>query len=560
MRHTDSLGALDAFVRAAEARSFTAAGRQLGVSSSAIGKAVARLERRLGVRLLHRSTRSVTLTPEGALFLERCRRIFSEIETAETELAQTQGAPRGRLRVSLPLAGMLMMPTLGAFMHAYPEIELDLDFTDRLVDVIEEGFDAVIRAGEVSDSRLMSRLLGVFRLQLVAAPGYLERRGVPRVPEDLAGHACLQHRFATSGKFEPWPLRGEVALPSTAVANTIEPLIALAEQGLAEQPVDFAVGILSALLTSATFMGVLWTVGGNLTIGFGGQELFISGYLVIAVVLYCVIIGGLMTIIARSFVPTAENKNQVEAEFRAALTRMPNAARASRSSAAEGGARRTRWLAQERDRRMVAHGRAIHAHDVVSHGNFIIASVIPVILCAPKYLSGEMTLGTVMQAAAAFIQVQYAFNWIVDNYPRLAEWAASARRASNLLVALDGLKKIEDSQTGAISRTEGKDAAIRLKDVQVSLSDGTVVVDDANVTVQFRREGAGRGRIRHRQEHLGARDRRAVAVGRRRDRARARRQDVPDPQKPTSRSAPCAAPRLIRVRRKTSTTRNSPRR
>lgn len=235
MRHTDSLGALDAFVRAAEARSFTAAGRQLGVSSSAIGKAVARLEQRLGVRLLHRSTRSVTLTPEGALFLERCRRIFSEIETAETELAQTQGAPRGRLRVSLPLAGMLMMPTLGAFMQAYPEIELDLDFTDRLVDVIDEGFDAVIRAGEVTDSRLMSRVLGMFRLQLVAAPDYLARRGVPQTPEDLAGHACLQHRFATSGKFEPWPLRRgdrEIALPATAVANTIEPLIALAEQGL----------------------------------------------------------------------------------------------------------------------------------------------------------------------------------------------------------------------------------------------------------------------------------------------------------------------------------------
>ncbi|MBW8726640.1 MAG: LysR family transcriptional regulator [Inquilinus limosus] len=235
MRPTDSLGALDAFVRAADARSFTAAGRQLGVSSSAVGKAVARLEERLGVRLLHRSTRSVTLTPEGALFLERCRRIFSEIETAEAELAQTRGAPRGRLRVSLPLAGMLMTPTLGAFMREYPEIELDLDFTDRLVDVIEEGFDAVIRAGEVGDSRLMSRVLGGFRLQLVASPGYLARRGVPLVPEDLAGHACLQHRFATSGKFEPWPLRRggrEVALPSSAVANTIEPLIAMAEQGL----------------------------------------------------------------------------------------------------------------------------------------------------------------------------------------------------------------------------------------------------------------------------------------------------------------------------------------
>jgi len=235
LRSTDSLGALDAFMRAADARSFTAAGRQLGVSASAVGKAVARLEERLGVRLLHRSTRSVTLTPEGAMFLERCRRIFSEIETAEMELAQSQGAPRGRLRVSLPLAGMLMMPTLTAFMQEYPEIELDLDFTDRLVDVIEEGFDAVVRAGEVGDSRLMSRFLGVFRLQLVASPAYLARRGVPLEPEDLARHACLRHRFATSGKFEPWPLRRggkEVALPSTAVANTIEPLIAMAEAGL----------------------------------------------------------------------------------------------------------------------------------------------------------------------------------------------------------------------------------------------------------------------------------------------------------------------------------------
>ncbi len=121
----------------------------------------------------------------------------------------------------------------------------------------------------------------------------------------------------------------------------------------------------------------------------------------------------------------------------------------------------------------------------VSHGNFVIASVIPVILCAPKYLAGEMTLGTVMQAAAAFIQVQYAFNWIVDNYPRLAEWTASARRASNLLVAIDGLDHVEDSQIGAISRTEGEGAAIRLRDVSVALSDGTVVVDDADVTVQF---------------------------------------------------------------------------
>jgi DNA-binding transcriptional LysR family regulator len=231
----DSLGSLNAFVQAAEARSFTVAGRHLAVSSSAIGKAVARLEERLGVRLFHRSTRTITLTPEGALFLERCRRIFCEIEAAELELAQTQGAPRGRLRVSLPLAGMLMMPTLNAFMRAYPEVELDLDFTDRLVDVIDEGFDAVVRAGEVSDSRLMTRILGSFRLKLVGSPDYLALRGVPRKPDDLKSHACLHHRYATNGKLERWPLRRgrkDIDLPTAAVANTIEPLIQMAEQGL----------------------------------------------------------------------------------------------------------------------------------------------------------------------------------------------------------------------------------------------------------------------------------------------------------------------------------------
>jgi DNA-binding transcriptional LysR family regulator len=233
----DSLGSLNAFVRAAEARSFTVAGRQLGVSSSAIGKAVARMEERLGVRLLHRSTRSITLTAEGALFLERCRRIFSEIEAAELELSQTHEAPRGTLRVGLSLTGMLMMPTLVAFMRAYPEVTLDLDFSDRVVDVIEEGFDAVVRFADAGDSRLMSRALGKYRRRLVAAPAYLAAKGVPLTPDDLKAHACLLHRFPTSGKFERWPLRSEhpgieSELPKAAVASTVEPLIFMAEQGL----------------------------------------------------------------------------------------------------------------------------------------------------------------------------------------------------------------------------------------------------------------------------------------------------------------------------------------
>jgi len=244
----DSLGSLNAFVHAAEARSFTVAGRQLGVSSSAIGKSVARMEERLGVRLLHRSTRSIALTAEGALFLERCRRIFSEIEAAELELSQTHEAPRGTLRVAMPLAGMLMMPTLAAFMRAYPEIMLDLDFSDRVVDVIEEGFDAVVRFADAGDTRLMSRALGTYLRRLVAAPAYLAAKGVPKTPDDLKAHACLHHRFPTSRRFEQWPVPPEQAgveieLPKTAVASTLEPLIHLAEQGLgiAYLP-DFAIG------------------------------------------------------------------------------------------------------------------------------------------------------------------------------------------------------------------------------------------------------------------------------------------------------------------------------
>lgn len=234
----ESLSGIAFFVQAAETRSFSVAGRNLGVSSSAVGKSVARLEERLGVRLLHRSTRSITLTAEGTLFLERCRRILCEVEAAELELSETRQAPQGRLRISLPLVGRLVMPALTAFMHRYPAIELDVDFSDRLVDVIEEGFDAVVRTGEPTDSRLMSRPLGTYRLLLVASPGYLSRHGTPRVPADLAGHACLQHKFPSTGKFEAWPLKRshaaavDVVLPATMVCNTSEALLDVAKDGL----------------------------------------------------------------------------------------------------------------------------------------------------------------------------------------------------------------------------------------------------------------------------------------------------------------------------------------
>ena len=243
----DNLGTLSIFIQAAETRSFTETGRRLGVTSSAIGKAIAKLEARMGVRLFHRSTRTVTLTPEGALFLERCRRILCEFEAAELELAHRMGAPRGRIRISVPQAGMLIMPHLAEFQRRHPEIELDIHSSDRMVDVIEEGFDAVIRIGGSQDSRLMSRMIGTFRQAVVASPAYFARMGMPRRPEDLTQHDCLHYRVPTTGKLLPWQLSRdgvtiELDLPVKMIANTLDPQLRFAAMGvgIAYLP-DFAV-------------------------------------------------------------------------------------------------------------------------------------------------------------------------------------------------------------------------------------------------------------------------------------------------------------------------------
>ncbi|MFO2462898.1 LysR family transcriptional regulator [Pseudomonas sp. 15FMM2] len=233
----DRLGSISVFVQVAETRSFTQAGRLLGVSSSAIGKSIARIEKRLGVRLFHRSTRSITLTGEGALFLERCRRILAEVEAAEQELSEAAAAPRGKLRISLPQVRGLLMPVLTGFMRAYPDIELDVDFSDRMVDVIEEGFDAVVRTGRPEDSRLTARLLGHYRLVLVGSADYFSQHGTPRRPIDLNHHACLRHKFCATGKLEAWPLRHLPQEPAPVlraplVSTTIESLLHVVNEGL----------------------------------------------------------------------------------------------------------------------------------------------------------------------------------------------------------------------------------------------------------------------------------------------------------------------------------------
>jgi DNA-binding transcriptional LysR family regulator len=234
----DSLSAFGVFIRAAETRSFTEAGRRLSVSSSAVGKTISRLEERLGVRLFHRNTRTITLTPEGELFLESCRRIFSELDKIELEFSRSKATPRGRFKVSLPDNDTLMMPTLHAFMREYPEVQLDLEFTDNLVDVIDGGYDVVIRSGDdQTDSRLISRRLGTYRLEIVGSPSYFERHGTPNTPHDLLSRPCLHHRYPSSGKLQRWPFAksgpyGDIRLPVAAAITTIEPLVSLAELGI----------------------------------------------------------------------------------------------------------------------------------------------------------------------------------------------------------------------------------------------------------------------------------------------------------------------------------------
>lgn len=242
----ESLSGIVTFVQAAEHLSFVSAGRALGISASAVGKNIAKLEESVGARLFHRTTRKVSLTEEGAAFYERCRRILDDLRDAEAMVSDAKRTPRGRLRVSVPTIGYrFLLPVIREFQRRYPDIELDIDFNDRLVDVVEEGLDAVIRSGSLTDSSLMSRRLGPFRFVLCASPSYLDSRGVPQTPQDLETHDCLRFRFPTSGKLQTWHFADAESVdpfrrPSPLTCNNMEALrgAALAGLGIAYMP-DF---------------------------------------------------------------------------------------------------------------------------------------------------------------------------------------------------------------------------------------------------------------------------------------------------------------------------------
>lgn len=193
---------LVAFVRTIESGSFSAAARRVGSSQSAISKSVAALERRLDVKLIQRSTRTLSLTAEGQAYYERVAPLLQAIEDAE-DVVQAAATARGPIRVSAPqeLGRMLIAPWAATFLDRYPEVSLELGVTDRFVDVIREGFDIAIRMGSLADSDLVSRRIGDIRFVLAASPDYIARNGLPTDVDDLQRHVFL--RYVASGR--PWP-------------------------------------------------------------------------------------------------------------------------------------------------------------------------------------------------------------------------------------------------------------------------------------------------------------------------------------------------------------------
>lgn len=218
---TDRARALSLFAAVIDHGSFSAAGRALGLTPSAVARAVDRIEARLGVRLLLRSTRALSPTAEGRSYLGVARRILADLDEAEQAIAD-RGAPRGRLRVSMALAHgrLAVVPLLDAFISAYPHIRLDLGTTDRVVDIAAGEADVAIRFGPLPDSTLTARRLGETRRVIVASPDYLARRGTPLVPEDLLAHDCLNFNFRRA---EPsWPFRRDGRDFALAVHGSIE--------------------------------------------------------------------------------------------------------------------------------------------------------------------------------------------------------------------------------------------------------------------------------------------------------------------------------------------------
>lgn len=206
----DRLTSMSVFVKAAETGSFAAAGAALGLSSQMVGKHVRLLEQCYGMRLINRTTRRQSLTEAGQAFYERSKSVLAEMDAVDALAANLQAAPRGKLRVNAPVSfgAYSLTPMLGRYLRRYPDVQIDLTLSDRIVDFVDEGYDAVIRVAQLPDSGLIARALAPYRLLPCAAPAYLAERGTPRHPRDLADHECLGFTYWARPPITEWEFTG----------------------------------------------------------------------------------------------------------------------------------------------------------------------------------------------------------------------------------------------------------------------------------------------------------------------------------------------------------------
>lgn len=343
---------------------------------------------------------------------------------------------------------------------------------------------AIFDAIEQRDAHTVYWLSAIFlplvagSISLVVTQVYL-RMTMQRRWRSWLTTAVIQRWLASGRYYQLNLVKGDHANPEARLTEDLR--IAT------ESPVDFVAGVLNAFLSASTFIVVLWTIGGALSLTLGGSTITVPGFLVVTAVIYAAITSTSMFAIGRRFVQLSEEKNQAEAEFRYVLTRVrengESIALLGGEEEENAGIDRTfagvlgRWA-----RLTGQHMRTA----LVSQGSSLFAPVVPVLLCAPKFLDGSMSLGQVMQAASAFAIVQGAFGWLVDNYPRLADWNASAHRIASLMMSLDGLERAETSDTlGRIQHGETDDGAmLSLDELSVTLDDGTGVVKETEVMIE----------------------------------------------------------------------------
>lgn len=206
----DKLRGMETFVAVVECGSFTGAATRLEMSAVMVGKYIALLEGQLGTRLLERNTRRQSLTDAGRVYFDEARRVLEQVANAERSVERLRLAPAGTLRVSAPVSfgASIIAPLTASFLQAWPEVRVELDLTNRMVDLVDEGIDLAIRIGDIQRTDLVAKYLAPYRMAICAAPDYLARDGTPQTPADLAGHQCLSHTV--------WTARNEWRLPGAA--------------------------------------------------------------------------------------------------------------------------------------------------------------------------------------------------------------------------------------------------------------------------------------------------------------------------------------------------------